>query len=108
MQAMFGFDRTASRIVGGLVAFCVIVTLSLAVGWCQQREATKRAKAERNVAVATGKALDKVAAETPVIRQEQAEKQREADQIPGADQRLPDGYGARLECVRRGDRDCDS
>lgn len=59
-------------------------------------------RTERNVAVATGKALDKVATETPVIRQEQQEKQREVDEIQGADQRLPDGFGADLERVRRG------
>lgn len=62
-------------------------------------------RAERNTQVATGKALDKVAAQTPVIREEQEEKQREVDEIPGADQRLPDGFGRDLERVRRGDRD---
>lgn len=61
-------------------------------------------RAQRNTQVATGKALDKVAEQTPIIRQDQEEKQREVDQIPGADQRLPDGFGRDLERVRRGGR----
>lgn len=60
---------------------------------------------EQDVAVATGKALDKVAKETPAIRQDQEERQREVDQIEGSDQRLPDGYGAELERLRDRERD---
>lgn len=60
------------------------------------------ARNEAKVAGSVGKQLDRVAAETPVIRQEQEEKQRAVDEIEGADQRLPDGFAADLERVRRG------
>lgn len=60
---------------------------------------------EQDRAIATGKALDKVAKETPAIRQDQQERQREVDQIEGSDQRLPDGYGAELERLRDRERD---
>lgn len=49
---------------------------------------------------ATSKALDTVATQTPVIRQEQEDKQREVDNIEGSDQRLPDGYGRDLQQLR--------
>lgn len=77
----------------GVLLMLVVVILSM----CSNDRQT-----DRNVAVATGKALDKVATETPVIRQEQEDKQREVDELQGADQRLPDGFGADLERVRRG------
>jgi hypothetical protein len=64
---------------------------------CQARN-----RDDNRTQVATGKALDRVATETPVIRQEQEDKQREVDQIQGADTPLPDGFGADLERVRRG------
>lgn len=66
-----------------------------------------RAEARLVPAVATGKALDRVATQTPIIRAEQEEKTRAVDDIQGADQRLPDGFGADLERVRRGQRDRD-
>ncbi len=84
---------------------CVVVVLifaGLALSYCHERGQARKARAEASVAQATGKALDRVAAETPVIRQEQAEKQREVDSIEGSDTRLPDGYGKSLERVRRG------
>lgn len=86
--------------VAALIAMLVIILLALS--WCSERDRHKRARAEATVGVATGKALDTVASETPVIRQDQEEKQRAVDEIPGADQRLPDGFGADLERVRRG------
>lgn len=49
---------------------------------------------------ATSKALDNVATQTPAIRQEQEDKQREVDNIEGSDQRLPDGYGDDLQRLR--------
>jgi len=49
---------------------------------------------------ATSKALDNVATQTPAIRQEQEDKQREVDNIEGSDQRLPDGYGRDLQQLR--------
>ena len=66
------------------------------------------ARNEAKVAGSVGKQLDRVAAETPVIRQEQEEKQREAAQIEGADTPLPAGFGPSLERVRRGGKHSDS
>lgn len=81
----------------------LLVMLVLALfGWRAGCQAAKQAKSEADLAVATGKALDKVAEQTPVIRQEQAEKEDEVDKITGADEPLPPGFGAELERVRRG------
>lgn len=96
------------RAVSIAIAVCILILAGLTLAWCNARQDAKRSKAEKTVAVATGKALDKVAEQTPVIRQEQQEKQREVDQIEGSDTRLPDGYGRKLECLRSGKRDCDS
>jgi hypothetical protein len=94
---MFGLDRTATRIVG-IIALVVVLCLAMAVlTMCGNRN-----RDDNRTQVATGKALDRVATETPVIRQEQAEKQNEAEKIKGADTRLPDGFGRSLERVRRG------
>ncbi|RZJ01804.1 MAG: hypothetical protein EON90_02005 [Brevundimonas sp.] len=87
-----------------VVAVCLIGLLLLilfGVSWCSERKRIGHAKTEASIAVATGKALDHVASETPVIRQDQEEKQRAVDELQGADQRLPDGFGADLERVRR-------
>lgn len=82
----------------GLGVLIVVLCLAFAVlTMCNNRN-----RDNSRTQVATGKALDRVASETPVIRQEQAEKQREVDQIEGSDTRLPDGYGKSLERVRRG------
>ena len=99
---MFGFDRLATRAVqiGAVVVTLIFVGLTLA--YCVERGNAHRAKSEASIARATGKALDRVAAETPIIRQEQAEKQSEVDQIEGADTPLPDGFSAELERVWRG------
>ncbi len=99
---MFGLDRLGTRVIqiGAVVITLIFVGLTLA--YCVERGNAHRAKSEASIARATGKALDRVAAETPVIRQDQAEKQRAVDEIEGADQRLPDGFGADLERVRRG------
>lgn len=85
--------------LGAVVVLLILIVVTLS--WCGERERRQRARSEASVAAATGKALDKVAKETPAIRQDQEEKQREVDRIPGADQRLPDGFGADLERVRR-------
>jgi hypothetical protein len=85
-----------------LVLGVVVLALLLTVSWCADRARLKTMRAETTVGQATGKALDAVATETPVIRQEQQEKQREVEKIEGADQRLPAGFGADLERVRRG------
>ena len=82
---------------------CVIIALifvGLVLAWCAQGRSDTRDIARTEAA--TGKALDNVAAQTPIIRQEQEEKQADVDKIEGSDTRLPDGYGRRLECVRRG------
>ena len=99
---MLGLDRLATRAVqiGAVVVTLIFVGLTLA--YCVERGNAHRAKSEASIARATGKALDRVAAETPVIRQEQAEKQRAVDEIEGANKRLPDGFAAELERVRRG------
>ena len=82
----------------GLGVLIVVLCIAFAVlTMCNNRN-----RDDNRTQVATGKALDRVASETPVIRQEQAEKQREVDQIEGSDTRLPDGYGKSLERVRRG------
>jgi len=101
-----------SRLVAwGLVILAVIVAALLIINfwhaltdWTPWSDKSRRERAEATAATATatGKALDKVASETPVIRQDQEEKQRAVDAIEGSDARLPDGYGADLERVRRG------
>lgn len=80
----------------------IVLAILLTVSWCADRARLKTMRGEATVAAATGEALDTVAEQTPVIRQEQAEKQREVEKIEGADQRLPAGFGASLERVRRG------
>lgn len=80
----------------------IVLAILLTVSWCADRARLKTMRGEATVAEAVGEALDTVAEQTPVIRQEQAEKQREVEKIEGADQRLPDNFGRNLERVRRG------
>ena len=94
--------RTFSRLAWALALIALLVLILFVVSWCSERKRVGVAKTEASIAVATGKALDHVASETPVIRQDQEEKQRAVDELQGADQRLPDGFGADLERVRRG------
>lgn len=89
--------RTKTIILGIVIVLAVVALFS----WRSACTSADRARKEASIASATGEQLDKVAAETPVIRQEQVEKQREVDTIAGADQRLPDGFGADLERVRK-------
>lgn len=84
-----------------LFLFVAILFLAL-LGWRAGCTAAKQAQSRADIAVTTGEQLDKVAAQTPVIRQDQKEKEDEIEQLPGADQPLPDGFGAELERVRRG------
>ena len=65
-----------------------------------QKARADRAVAEAQSSKVTTRALDQVAVEIPLIRSEQEEKQRAVDEIPGSDQRLPDGYGADLQRLR--------
>jgi hypothetical protein len=76
-----------------------LIFVGLVLAWCAQGRSDTRDVARTEAA--TGKALDNVAAQTPIIRQEQEEKQADVDKIEGSDTRLPDGYGARLEEIRR-------
>ena len=80
----------------------IVLALLLTMSWCADRARLKTMRGEATVAAATGEALDTVAEQTPVIRQEQAENQREVEKIEGADQRLPASFGRDLERVRRG------
>lgn len=101
---MFGLDKTATRIVQ-IGAIVVVLCLALAVFTMINKPSARN---EAKVAGSVGKQLDRVAAETPVIRQEQEDKQREAAQIEGADTPLPDDFGTSLERVRRGGKHSDS
>jgi len=89
----------------GWIALGIIAIVLLGVGTCTyQKHRADRAEARLAPAKASVEALDKVATETPVIRQEQAEKEREVERIEGADQRLPDGFGRELQRVRVRDK----
>ena len=95
---MFGLDKTAARIIQVGAVIVVLLFAGAVLTMCLKPSARNEAK----VATSVGKQLDRVAAKTPVIRQEQEEKQRAVDEIEGADQRLPDGFATGLERVRRG------
>lgn len=87
-------------IVLGILAAFAAVWGSMAYQKARADRAVTEARSQR----AATKALDQVAAQTPIIRADQEEKQRAVDQIQGADQPLPDGFGAELERLRRGQR----
>jgi hypothetical protein len=90
-----------------LILGCVVVALIFALAvFTMIRKPSARNEAK--VAGSVGKQLDRVAAETPVIRQEQEEKQRAVNEIEGAGERLPDGFASELERVRRGGKHSDS
>ena len=99
---MFGLDNLGTRVVQIGAIVVALIFLGLTLSYCHERGQARKARADASVSQATGKALDRVAAETPVIRQEQEEKQRAVDEIQGADERLPDGFASELERVRRG------
>lgn len=83
-----------------IAVLCLVFAL---LTMCQGRDVDRgRIRTE----AATGKALDTVARETETIRTDEKEKADAVDAIPGSNDRLPDGYGARLECVRRGGERC--
>lgn len=102
---MFGLSNLGERVTGAVMLAVVLVFVALALSWCGQRQASQ--KRDAVVARTTGKALDKVATEVPVIRQDQQERENEVDKIEGSDTKLPDGFAAELERLRR-DRDRDS
>lgn len=92
-------DPIARRIVGIMALVAVLALIMVFVTMCSTRQQLSRQDAQ--TARATGKALDRVADQTPIIRQEQKAKENEVAAIEGSDTRLPDGYGAALERVRR-------
>lgn len=82
----------------------IAVAVCLAGFWAAlsyQTARADRAEAQGRQSRVVVDALDTVATQTPIIRSEQEEKQRAVDQIQGADQRLPDGFGRELERVRQ-------
>ena len=81
-----------------IALLCLVFAL---LTMCQGRDVDRGRIRTEN---ATGRALDTVARETPIIRQDQEEKQRAVDEIEGSDQRLPDGYGDSLQRVRDRER----
>lgn len=88
-----------------LFAVVALAAVLLVLATCQARKEARAAKAERSVAVAAGRALDRVSEQSEGIREDQKEKEKAVDEIEGADQRLPDGFGAELERLRMRDRD---
>lgn len=76
----------------------LLIIIGLSLAWCGQRGANQ--KRDAVVAKTTGKALDKVAEKTPVIRNEQKAKENEVSAIKGSDARLPDGFARDLQRVR--------
>ena len=87
--------------LGVIIAVLCLVFALLTM--CQGRDFDRgRIRTE----VATGDALDRVTRETSNIRNDEKEKSDAINAIPGSDDRLPDGYGAQLECVRRGGERC--
>lgn len=97
---MFGLDRLGTRVIQIGAVVVTLIFAGLTMAYCVERGNAHRAKSEASIAAATGKALDKVAAETSIIRQEQEDKQRAVDQIQGADTPLPAGFGSDLERIR--------
>jgi hypothetical protein len=87
-----------NRVLTIFAVAILLIVIGLSLAWCGQRGVNQ--KRDAVVAKTTGKALDRVAEQTPVIRHEQKEKENEVSAIEGSDARLPDGYGASLERVR--------
>lgn len=100
MTALFRLFPLRVWIALGILAAFAAVWGAMAY----QKARADRAVAETRTQRAATKALDQVATQTPIIRADQEEKQRAVDQIQGADQPLPDGFGAELERLRRGQR----
>ena len=95
-------DRFGTRAIQIGALIVVLIFMGLTLAYCGERAAAGKARKEASVAQATGEALDRVAEETPAIRQDQQEKQDEVEKLNGAGLRLPDNFGRDLERVRRG------
>lgn len=80
----------------GVVAAIVALSVALKVSIDRTQRAEERARSE----AAKSEALDRVAIQTTGIRSDQKEKEHEVETIPGADTRLPDGFGRDLQRVR--------
>lgn len=89
------FARRTLTIFAAVIILCA---LGFALSTCLHGAQSQ--KRDAVVAKTTGKALDRVAEQTPIIRNEQKAKEHEVEQIPGASDRLPDGFAAELERVR--------
>lgn len=92
------------RITLIIALVAVLCFIMAGVTMCVQRDRIAGQKRDIQVARDTGKALDTVTTKTEAIRREQKDKEDEIKNLPGADQRLPDGHGAALERLRRGER----
>ncbi len=89
------FARRTLTIFAAVIILCLLgFSLSTCLHGAQSQ------KRDAVVAKTTGKALDRVAEQAPIIRNEQKAKEHEVEQIPGANDRLPDGFAAELERVR--------
>ena len=85
-----------------LILAAIVVGVIVLLSWRSSCASARDAKSEARQESTVAEQLDGVAAKTPVIRQEQKEQEDAVENLPGADQRLPDGFGRDLERVRRG------
>lgn len=88
----------ALRTITIFAAVIILCALGFTLSTCLHGSQSQ--KHEAIVAKTTGKALDRIAEQAPIIRNEQKAKEHEVEQIPGASDRLPDGFAAELERVR--------
>lgn len=93
---MLLLDPIARRVVGFLALVALLCFVLAGVAMCSRAQV----KRDLDVAEEVGKQLDGVAKKTPEIRKEQKAKEDEVRKIEGADERLPDGFGANLERLR--------
>jgi len=99
---MLPTEPLARRVVSIMALVALLALFMVFVTMCTTRQ--HYARQEAQTARATGKALDRVAEQTPVIRNEQKAKENEVAAIEGSDARLPDGFGAELQRVRVRDK----
>lgn len=98
-MSLLDFPAEVRRWIAVGILIAVLCLVMAVVTTCRGRDAAiDRARTSE----ATASALDRVTTKTAEIRTEQEDKQNVVDEIQGSDDRLPDGYGRRLECVRRG------
>lgn len=95
-------DPLARRIVLSMTLIALFAFAMVFVTMTLTRQTDGRQQVQ--ITRATSKALDKVASQTPAIRQDQKEREHEVERIEGANAPLPDGFGAELERIRMRDR----